>query len=59
MEKVMQQELDELKKREMQLLACLQKDKDKLLGEKSFLEKVIYTYICLYMLRFILPLWFL
>nr|XP_047133300.1 kinesin-like protein KIF16B isoform X1 [Hydra vulgaris] len=39
MESVMQQELTELKQREMHLLACLQSDKEKLLLEKFSLEK--------------------
>lgn len=41
MEKVMQGEIDHLKQREMELIQCLQEDREKLVDEKNTLEKVI------------------
>ena len=40
MERVMQAEIDQLKKRELDLIECLQKDRETLLDEKNSLEKV-------------------
>lgn len=40
MEKAMQAEIDQLRQREMDLISCLQKDREELVEEKSLLEKV-------------------
>lgn len=37
----MQGEIDHLKQREMELIQCLQEDREKLVDEKNTLEKVI------------------
>ena len=40
MERVMQAEIDQLKQREMELIQCLQKDREKLVDERNSLERV-------------------
>ena len=40
-ERAMQGEIDQLKQRELDLITCLQKDREELVEEKENLEKVI------------------
>lgn len=42
MERVMQAEIDQLKERELELITCMQKDRETILEEKTSVEKVHY-----------------
>ena len=49
MERVMQAEIDQLKERELELITCMQKDREAIMEEKMSVEKVhlfiIFYYI--------------
>ena len=42
MERAMQAEIDQLKERELELITCMQKDRETIMEEKMSVEKVRY-----------------
>ena len=42
MEKAMQSEIDQLKERELDLITCMQNDREKIVEEKRALEQVTF-----------------
>ena len=48
MERVMQAEIDQLKERELELITCMQKDREAIMEEKMSVEKV-HLFIIFYL----------